>query len=234
MVQCSRLMSNNFPEIIRTATCFCFDFDSTIITSEGIDDLAKQAGKYDTIKELTNKAMSGNMSFRDALTKRLSIIQPTQRMINHMGQNPPTVSTGFRELLSELRKQNVDVHVISGGFDNVILPVTERLGIPADHVHANHLIFDNEGRYDGFDKTRFTSESNGKGRCVGYVKEAFKHEIMVMVGDGMTDSEAKPPADIFIGFGGNVRRTAVEKVADLYITDFQVLIDILRSSDNAN
>ena len=34
---------------------------------------------------------------------------------------------------------------------------------------------------------------------------------MVMVGDGATDMEAKPPADGFIGFGGNKVRETVRK-----------------------
>lgn len=50
-----------------------------------------------------------------------------------------------------------------------------------------------------------------------------------MIGDGMTDAEAKPPADAFIGYGGVVTRNAVKKKADWFIYDFQELIDVLQS-----
>ena len=56
-------------------------FYSTMLTSEGIDEMARFAGKYEEVKALTIKAMGGNMSFRQCLTERLSIIQPTTSMV---------------------------------------------------------------------------------------------------------------------------------------------------------
>jgi phosphoserine phosphatase len=53
-----------------------------------------------------------------------------------------------------------------------------------------------------------------------------------MVGDGATDAEACPPADAFIGFGGNQVREAVKKSAPWYVYDFQELIDEISCSDN--
>jgi phosphoserine phosphatase len=43
-----------------------------------------------------------------------------------------------------------------------------------------------------------------------------------MVGDGATDMQAKPPADLFIGYGGVVVREAVRDGADLFVTDLKV------------
>jgi phosphoserine phosphatase len=48
-----------------------------------------------------------------------------------------------------------------------------------------------------------------------------------MVGDGATDLEASPPADIFIGFGGNQVREAVKNRADWFVYSFKELIDEL-------
>lgn len=48
-----------------------------------------------------------------------------------------------------------------------------------------------------------------------------------MVGDGATDAEAMPPADAFIGFGGNQIRDAVQKLSDWYVYDFDTLINYL-------
>ncbi|KAK6045875.1 hypothetical protein COOONC_16620 [Cooperia oncophora] len=52
-------------------------------------------------------------------------------------------------------------------------------------------------------------------------KQGYKQ--LVMVGDGATDLEAAPPADAFIGFGGNQIREAVRTRADWYVTDFEIL-----------
>lgn len=53
-----------------------------------------------------------------------------------------------------------------------------------------------------------------------------------MIGDGMTDLEAYPPADLFIGFGGNQARENVMQKAPWFIYDFEDLIAPLKKEVN--
>lgn len=46
--------------------------------------------------------------------------------------------------------------------------------------------------------------------------------VAVVIGDGVTDMQARPPAQLFIGYGGVVQREPVMEGADLYVTDLQV------------
>ena len=48
-----------------------------------------------------------------------------------------------------------------------------------------------------------------------------------MIGDGATDLQARPPADVFIGYGGVSERQNVKEGADWYVKDFQLVTDIL-------
>ena len=41
-----------------------------------------------------------------------------------------------------------------------------------------------------------------------------------MVGDGATDLQARPPADVMLGFGGIAVRPAVRDGADWFVYDF--------------
>ena len=50
---------------------------------------------------------------------------------------------------------------------------------------------------------------------------------LVMIGDGMTDLEAYPPADLFIGFGGNKIRKNVQDKAPWFVMSFLELISQL-------
>lgn len=43
-----------------------------------------------------------------------------------------------------------------------------------------------------------------------------------MIGDGATDMQARPPADLFVGYGGVVQRQVVKEGADLFVTDLTV------------
>jgi phosphoserine phosphatase len=137
------------------------------------------------------------------------------------------VNSLFRELVDLLHSKNKKVFLVSGGFSNIILPVAAELEIPSEHVYANRLLFNDDGSYAGFDTNEPTSQSGGKPRVVQHVKDKYALKTIVFVGDGVTDLEASPPADAFIGYGGNVIREKVRNTAPWYITDFKQLISIL-------
>lgn len=50
------------------------------------------------------------------------------------------------------------------------------------------------GEYAGFDDSQPTAESGGKGKVISMLKERYGFETVVMIGDGVTDLEACPPA----------------------------------------
>jgi len=208
----------------RSADAVCFDVDSTVITSEGIDDLAEFCGVGDRVREMTSKAMGGNVTFRKALQDRLNIIRPSQTQIRDFAEHQPTLTPGIKDLVDLLHSRSIPVYLISGGFHEFIDPVADRLNIPRDNVHANRLFFTYDGSYAAFDTNELTSESGGKGRVIRRLKDSRGFKQLVMIGDGATDLEACPPADAFIGFGGNQVRAKVKENAAWFVTDFQDLI----------
>ena len=130
-----------------------------------------------------------------------------------------------RVLVKLLMSMNKRVYLVSGGFINIIAPLANHLGIPQERVYANTLIFDSNGEFAGVDTKQPTCRSGGKSKVVGMVKNTMSK--VVMIGDGATDMEAAPPADTFIGFGGNVVREKVRAGAPWYVYDFQDLIEEL-------
>jgi phosphoserine phosphatase len=112
----------------------------------------------------------------------------------------------------------------------MIHPVAERLDIPLDRVFANNLLFDDKGNYAGFDENEPTSRAGGKAVVVGNLK-AKGYDPIVMVGDGATDMEARPPASLFVGFGGIVVREPVKKGADWFVMSAEEMIRALDEDD---
>ena len=51
-----------------------------------------------------------------------------------------------------------------------------------------------KGSYAGFDETEPTSQQDGKAQVVAYLKHLQGYQRVVMIGDGVTDLEACPPA----------------------------------------
>lgn len=55
------------------------------------------------------------------------------------------------------------------------------------------------GDYAGFDEKEPTSKNGGKAEVITLLKEKYGYTKLFMIGDGITDLEACPPADAFIG-----------------------------------
>ncbi len=167
------------------------------------------------------RAMGGSVLFQDALQARLDIIQPTAEMLReYEAQDPLQFTPHLEDFVKALQSRGTNVFLISGGFTQMIHPWADKLGIPRERVLANTILFNAAGKYDGFDKNAFTSRSGGKAAAMQHLVTAQLPGPYLMVGDGVTDLEAKPPADAFLGYGGVVSRDAVKQAADWFVTDF--------------
>lgn len=214
-------------KIIKQSHVVCFDVDSTVICEEGIDELADYCGKGSEVARLTKEAMGGSMTFQDALRIRLNIIKPSQQQVSDfIKQRPSTLSRNLKRFVAQLKADGKQVFLISGGFDCLIAPVAAELGIPLSNMYANKMLFDYRGDYDSFDSTQPTSRSGGKAEAIGLIRkrQMAPDALITMIGDGATDLEAVPPANNFIGYGGNVVRPEVYRRAQYYITDFEQLM----------
>lgn len=140
-------------------------------------------------------------------------------------------SSFFRDFIDHLRTENKKIYFISGGFHSLIDPVAQQLNIPLSNLFANKLLFDYKGNYGGFDVNQPTSRSGGKGEAITQIRNFNSSQLqsnaqlnIVMIGDGATDLESAPPADNFIGYGGNIVRDSVRERAQFFVTDFMQLM----------
>lgn len=213
-------------KIIELSKIVCFDVDSTLIEDEGIDALASYCEKGGEVARVTKEAMSGTMSFQEALQKRLDIIKPSQEQIRKfLLKGPNRLTQNVKRFIEQLQKEGKEIYLISGGFYTLIEPLALELKIPVKNIYANKLMFFYDGTYADFDRTQPTSRSGGKAEAITAIRKHYPPEtVITMIGDGATDLEAVPPANYFIGFGGNVLRPEVHRRAQYYITNFQQLM----------
>ncbi|CAF0927516.1 unnamed protein product [Brachionus calyciflorus] len=217
---------SNIFELWKNADCVCFDVDSTVCRNEAIDDLADFVGLGNPVQQITKEAMGGNMSFKEALKKRLSIIRPSLNVIQQFNDIQQNQLTPYiKELIDLLHSKEVPVYLVSGGFRLIINPIANLLNIDRKNVYANTLKFDLNGEYLGFDECEMTSESGGKARVIENLKKLYNYDRVIMIGDGATDLESCPPADGFIGFGGNVVRELVKQNSQWFVYCFSELIE---------
>jgi len=213
---------------LQNADAVCFDVDSTVIVQEGIDVLASFFGKYDEVAALTKTAMEGGVEFQDAMAQRLELVRPTAEGVGaFLEREALTLSPGVAQLVARLQELGKDVYLVSGGFTNMIEPLAEALHIPKGNIYANTILFDECGQYRDFDRLAYTSKSGGKADAVRHLKKTKGYRTMVMVGDGVTDLEARPPADAFIGYGGVQVRPKVRDGADWFVTHWREVLMVL-------
>ncbi|KAH8876285.1 Phosphoserine phosphatase, chloroplastic [Schistosoma japonicum] len=207
--------------------CICLDVDSTVCVGEGLDELGNYLGVGETIKKLTEKAMSGELDFTEALEARLLSMDINEQKLNDfIDTYSVSLTPGIENLIQRFKENGIDLYLVSGGLYPIVNRVAKQLNIPEEKIYANKLIFNNEGVYVGLDHSLPTSCSNGKALIVSELMEKLHTSVMI-IGDGMTDAKACPPADVFIGFGINVIRPEVKNMCHYFCTSVDELINLL-------
>lgn len=191
-----------------------FDVDSTLVTIEGIDVLA---GGNPEIARLTDQAMNGEIPLDQVYARRLELIRPTRGAVEKLGETyVQSLTEGAFALIETLRNEGAQIHLVTAGIRQAIAPLAKHLGIPERATHAVALHFDANGAYEDYDRRSFLARPGGKELVVRDVR-ARSHGKAAFIGDGVSDLEAKPAVDLFIGFGGVARRERVKQNADVYV-----------------
>ena len=194
-----------------------FDCDSTLSRIEGIDELARRAGCEAEIARLTNAAMDGLIPLDQVYGKRLDAVRPDRASMAWLAERySEDIVNGAAETIAALKDNGTAVYVVSGGLLAGVAPFALTLGIDAAHVYAVDMTFSSNGDYVAFDADSPLTRNDGKAVMCRVISE--RHGSVAIVGDGITDLAARDAGAYVVGFGGVVRRAAVEKAADHYIT----------------
>lgn len=162
-----------------------FDMDSTLIINECIDLMAAKAGVEKQVAAITEQAMMGNLDFTASLTKRVALLKGIPVSIYKEVIEKITLTEGTKELCANLKRNNVKLAVVSGGFQPIVDWIKDLLGL--DYAFANDLVDDGKtlagvtaGRIvDGSMKAQLLREIAEK--------EGLTPEQAVAVGDGSND-----------------------------------------------
>ena len=132
-----------------------FDCDSTLSTLEGIEELARLAGRHGSeLARLTALAMNGSVPLEEVYGRRLELIRPTRAEVDVIGERyVATQLPNAAKLIACLHGLGKRVTIVSGGVLPAVRRLAAALGIADEDVFAVDLTFDAEGLYTGFDRT---------------------------------------------------------------------------------
>jgi phosphoserine phosphatase len=192
-----------------------FDCDSTLSAIEGIDVLA--GSRRAEVERLTDAAMRGELPLEAVYGRRLDLIRPTRVQVDALAQQYiDGLVPDAEAVVSALRAAGVVVRIMSGGLFPAVAALAAHLGIAAADVGAVGLQFDADGGFARFDETSPLTRAGGKLELLSAWRRELPGPIM-LVGDGATDLEAAPAADLFVAFAGIVDRPAVTAAADIVV-----------------
>lgn len=218
------------------------DFDSTIIKRESLDFLSEIVLKdhkdkdflLDEIKDLTNKGMSGVVSFQESINQRLKRISITIDHIKILNEKLTNyITPSFQDNIEWLKRHSNHIYIISGGFKEIIIPIADIFNISHDHIFANDFIFNQNGIVSGLNKNNPLSRSGGK---LKKAKELNLDGRIYIVGDGFTDAEIKnlgKKVD-FVAFIENIYREKVVSEADFTARSFEDVINFIKNSERVS
>jgi phosphoserine phosphatase len=204
------------------------DVDSTLIQQEVIELLAAHAGVEAQVREITERAMRGELDFRQSLESRVALLAGLPETVIADVRKQIVLTPGARTLIETLHKLGHNVAVVSGGFTAVIEPILKDLGIT--HYRANTLeVVDGKltGKIVGdvIDRAAKATALRDFAKIVG-----VELEQTIAIGDGANDLDMIAIAGMGIAFNAKpaVKAAADSSVSAPYLDSVLYLLGISR------
>ena len=194
----------------RMRRLICFDMDSTLIQTECIDELAMRAGGGDKVKEITERAMRGEIDFKESFKERVALLKGLDvSVMKDIAENLP-ITEGVDRLMEVLKRYGYKIAILSGGFTYFGEYLQRKYGI--DYMYANELEVDENGKLTG-NYVGEIVDGHRKAELLKLIAQVEKVNLAqtIAVGDGANDLPMISEAGLGIAFHAKPRVVANAK-----------------------
>ncbi|MGN0052204.1 MAG: phosphoserine phosphatase SerB [Prevotella sp.] len=194
----------------RMRRLICFDMDSTLIQTECIDELAMRAGVGDKVKEITERAMRGEIDFKESFKERVALLKGLDvSVMKDIAEKLP-ITEGVDRLMEVLKRYGYKIAILSGGFTYFGEYLQRKYGI--DYMYANELEVDENGKLTG-NYVGEIVDGHRKAELLKLIAQVEKVNLAqtIAVGDGANDLPMISEAGLGIAFHAKPRVVANAK-----------------------
>jgi phosphoserine phosphatase len=174
------------------------DMDSTIVTTETLDELAAYAGLKEEIAAITRRSMNGEVDFADALRQRVAMLRGLSLDALEATWQQVTLTEGARELIATMRKHGAICALVSGGFTFFTSRVAEMAGFNAHF--ANTLLDDGAALTGAVTEPILDRDAKLHTLHQLAVRHGLMPEQTMAVGDGANDLAMLRAAGLGVAF----------------------------------
>ena len=174
------------------------DMDSTIVTTETLDELAGKAGIKDKIAAITARAMNGELNFKAALRERVGLLKGLPLSALQETLDETEFCDGAEDLIGTMRKDGATCVLVSGGFTFFTGAIAAKAGF---HNHHGNILHDDGKALLGTVGDDILDKDSKLSYLKSYTQElGLDLNQTVAIGDGANDLPMLAAAGLGIGY----------------------------------
>ncbi len=161
------------------------DMESTIIRNEMVDELADLLGVGATVRDITRRAMAGEIPFRKALVERVELLGGLEKEFLDNFCYRIEFTPGARTLVRTMKAHGALAALVSGGFRVYSEYVRRRAGFDLDI--ANDVVLDGEVLTGRLVEPVLGAEGKREAMDACLASRRLGRDDALAVGDGAND-----------------------------------------------
>ena len=199
------------PVLLSAPGVLVMDMDSTAITIECIDEIAKLAGVGGQVAAVTARAMNGELDFAQSLRQRVATLKDAPDSILKQVLDAVPLMPGLETLVACLQQHQWQVVIASGGFTYFTEALKQRLKLTATFANQLEII---DGKLTG-QVLGAVVDAQTKAEVVQQIARQYQipPRQTVAIGDGANDLPMLAEAALGVAFHAKAKVQAQAKAA---------------------
>ena len=174
------------------------DMDSTIVTTETLDELADFVGLKDKVADITTRAMKGELDYQESLKERVRLLEglSADKLQETLDQTECT--SGAKKLVQTMRQNGGAAILVSSGFTFFTGAIAGQCGFVGHHGNVLGI---KDGVLDGTVEEPILDKHSKLAYLEEYKEKlSLEYDDIAAIGDGSNDLPMLQAAGLGIGF----------------------------------